>query len=421
MSEGAFPSNVDSSPLSLSQRRSNRRMNENVGESLHSRADNELASPSMSLRRQMVADNSALDGGDDTTATQESPSQRACAGCRRLKQRCDRQLPTCTRCAERGIGCEYPLPAPQRTPQRTRTVNGSVFGRDTDDRAGQEGRYMREDQRFHYQDINALGDMSSFLTSFNEEQEDRVDSFGFEGEEGPAEANDFAWQFGGTKRKSYENDTAADHTVDYLEYEEPMVNLNFSLTQKRLELSGSDQHTTKRQRKIPSSQPATTTTLDSARRNEHQHPGLNASLDGISSWAQQRQNVLLSKQLATASDQHTYAMSSFTTGHLSQASVNPSFAAFTNNDGLNLNSWDGGSMFTTTDEALLEQNLMDEFLSRDYNHLDQSFEMNSVDEDDEDMVGEHTTHRKPRLQHVSIGDGENGRCWCFDYPELDEY
>ncbi len=78
-------------------------------------------------------------------------------------------------------------------------------------------------------------------------------------------------------------------------------------------------------------------------------------------------------------------------------------------------------MFTITDEALLDQNLMDEFLSRDYNHLDQSFEMNSVDEDDEDMVGEHTTHRKPRLQHVSIGDGENGRCWCFDYPELDEY
>ncbi|KAH6867585.1 hypothetical protein B0T10DRAFT_541861 [Thelonectria olida] len=44
--------------------------------------------------------------------------QKACFGCVDAKRRCDKILPFCSRCIDRGVSCVYPMPAPARRRQR---------------------------------------------------------------------------------------------------------------------------------------------------------------------------------------------------------------------------------------------------------------------------------------------------------------
>ncbi|KAL4955910.1 hypothetical protein BDW69DRAFT_104915 [Aspergillus filifer] len=53
------------------------------------------------------------------------PRRKSCDACRAAKRRCDLALPTCFRCARRGISCVYPgLPAPDQLPELLTLLNG---------------------------------------------------------------------------------------------------------------------------------------------------------------------------------------------------------------------------------------------------------------------------------------------------------
>lgn len=50
------------------------------------------------------------------------PRKKSCIGCIKAKRRCNRDFPTCIRCSQRKITCEYPSRPPQRTAPRSDVI-----------------------------------------------------------------------------------------------------------------------------------------------------------------------------------------------------------------------------------------------------------------------------------------------------------
>ncbi|KAJ5750745.1 hypothetical protein N7533_007773 [Penicillium manginii] len=67
-----------------------------------------------------------------------SRAPASCFSCRRSKRRCDKNLPTCQLCSQKGAKCSYPRRRGQSSPSPTRSVQGSDY--DT----GSNSPYTRE-------------------------------------------------------------------------------------------------------------------------------------------------------------------------------------------------------------------------------------------------------------------------------------
>ncbi|KAG2386776.1 hypothetical protein C9374_002520 [Naegleria lovaniensis] len=79
------------------------------------------------LQQKPSEDNSGTGAQQSTTTTTNAPLTHpiACLACRKVHKRCDKKLPTCTRCSTKGIHCEYKEPVFKKAGLMNLTANTS--------------------------------------------------------------------------------------------------------------------------------------------------------------------------------------------------------------------------------------------------------------------------------------------------------